>query len=301
MRVSFLFFALAALLPVSGVGSTSNVRTASDGRLRVIQAFLKAGYARDYRTAYDYISSRDQRVWSREQYVRRNGSLNGFALTLARHLANNLELSVVSQDTRPDRTRYEIDYRVPTADEISSQLFDWDEQKINSLSKKEQLQLLDKVDALGQSSDAIRMNGRESLQLVGENGRWKLFYDWASANKVKLNVAPPRRPEIDAQLPSREFVVKRSDPFEVSLRITNKGAAPVSVRLVHHVEPRWIEANLEMIACGALLPVTLQPGESQDIAMAYILSSGVGSGQQIELTYELEAEASAVVPVAMRN
>jgi cytochrome c oxidase assembly protein Cox11 len=142
------------------------------------------------------------------------------------------------------------------------------------------------------------MNGRESFDLIRENGEWRIFYDWASANKVKLKLVPPRDSGIEARLSSNEFVAKPSAPFEVSFTLTNHNGVPVSVRLIHHVEPRSVENHLEMIACGALAPVALQPGESQEISMAYVLSPGFGAGRKIQLSYELKPEPARPQTIA---
>ena len=138
------------------------------------------------------------------------------------------------------------------------------------------------------------MNGRESLKLIRENGRWKIFYDWASANKVKVRLAAPRGSAIDVLISGDEFMVKDSEPFDVNFTLTNRGHAPASVRLVHRVEPDSAQHHLAMIACGALLPITLQPGASQEITMSYLLTPGTRAGRQIELGYQIQPQSAAL-------
>jgi len=254
---------------------------------------LQASYARDYRTVYSYIAARDQHVWSKESYARRYQSLNGFALTLAQTLAARMEIWTMTRQPEADRIHYEIGYRVPTADELAPALLDWDGKKLNALSNTEQQQLLKKVQNLSQKPDAIRMNGRESLKLIRENGRWKIFYDWASANKVKVKLAAPRGSHIEVLISGDEFMVKDSEPFDVNFTLSNRGQTPASVRLVHHVEPSSAQQHLAMIACGALLPITLRPGASQEITMSYLLTPGTRSGRQIELGYQIQRQSAA--------
>ena len=281
---------LAALATVIGIAAGANVQVSRDDRLDVIAKFLQASYARDYRSAYSYIAARDQHVWSKES--RRYQSLNGFALTLAQTLAVRMEIWTITRELGSDRVRYEIGYRVPNADELAPALLDWDGQKLNALSNAEQQQLLEKIQNLSQKPDAVRMNGRESLNLIRENGRWKIFYDWASANKVKVKLVAPRGSGIDLLISGDEFIVKKSEPFDVNFTLTNRSDAPTSVRLIHHVEPDSVQQHLEMIACGALLPITLQPGESQEITMSYLLTPGIRSGRQIELGYQIQSQSA---------
>jgi hypothetical protein len=259
--------------------------------VQVLEGYLKASYARDYRTAYTYIAERDQRVWGRDSYARRNGSLSGFALALARKLAAPMQVWTINRKAASDRVHYEIGYSVPTGDELSSALLEWDEKKLNRLSGSRQQQLMDRIEALGLSFKAVKMNGRESFDLIRENGEWRIFYDWASANKVKVKLAAPRGSGINVLISGDEFMVKKSEPFDVNFTLTNRGHAPASVRLVHHIEPGSAEQRLEMIACGALLPITLQPGASQEITMSYLLTSGIRSGRQIELAYQIQAQS----------
>jgi hypothetical protein len=61
-------------------------------------------------------------------------------------------------------------------------------------------------------------------------------------------------------------------------------------RIVHHIEPRAMENNIEMIACGALLPLVLQPKDEQEISMAYLIRDAIQPGMKFAVTYELKLE-----------
>ena len=61
-------------------------------------------------------------------------------------------------------------------------------------------------------------------------------------------------------------------------------------RIVHHIEPRDMENHLDMIACGALRPLALQPGEVQQISSAYLIKDGIRAGEKIDITYEFKLE-----------
>ena len=54
-----------------------------------------------------------------------------------------MEVWVIEKRPGSDRAHYKIGYRVPTADELSALLFDWDPDKLNALSRPRQEQLLE--------------------------------------------------------------------------------------------------------------------------------------------------------------
>jgi hypothetical protein len=198
-------------------------------------------------------------------------------------LGNRREIS-------PQRARYTVGYRVLTADELSSLLFDWDPDKLNALSPPLREQLLANLEKLKKDEKMITIKGQETFDLIADRGRWKIFYDWASGTKVKFNISLPPSAAIDARLLSNQLVVKKAEPFQISLKIKNRGQQAVLARIVHHVEPQNMENNIDMIACGALQPLELQPGEIQEISSAYVVTDGIRAGAKIAITYEFQVE-----------
>lgn len=104
----------------------------------VLTKYLKLLYARDLRQAYRYISSVDQRLKKRDDYVRERGAFTGFALEAARKLAESIELHPLSQQSDGTQSRVKVAMKLPDANRVSSLLLDWDEQRLNSLSAPEQ-------------------------------------------------------------------------------------------------------------------------------------------------------------------
>ena len=80
-----------------------------------VKAYLKASYARDYKNAYRYISSQDQIVWNEKSYASQSESFTGFALSLARNLADSMEVWVIENDKAPSAltTRLVTESRPP--------------------------------------------------------------------------------------------------------------------------------------------------------------------------------------------
>jgi hypothetical protein len=256
----------------------------------VVKAYLKAGYARDYAKAYQYISSQDQRVWDEKSYSLQNASLNGFALELAQKLAESMQIWVIDQQRSSDRARYTIGYQVPTADELSSLLFNWDPDKLNTLARPRQKELLETLEKLKKDGKMITIKGQETFELIADEGGWKIFYDWASDTKVEFKMSLPPSSGIDIHLLNSQFLVKKDEPFQITLKVRNHGKEAVVARIIHHVEPRDMENHIDLIACGALQPIVLRPGDEQEISSAYMIKSGIRAGMKIAITYEFHLE-----------
>ena len=251
--------------------------------INVVKAYLKAIYARDYQNAYQYISSQDQLVWNEKSYVSQSESFTGFALELAKTLAASMEVWVIETQLGPDRAHYKIGYRVPTADELSSLLFDWDPGKLNALSRPRQEQLLETLGKMTKDGKMIMIEGQETVDLVSDTGGWKVFLDWASGIKVTLKADSAPSTEVEARFVQNELIVKKDEPFQIDLKIKNRSKRPIVARIVHHVEPRDMENHIDMIACGALRPLALQPGDVQEISSAYLIKDGLATGTRSAL------------------
>jgi hypothetical protein len=260
----------------------------------VIRAYLKASYARDYGSAYRYISSQDRRVWDERSYAVQSGAFTGFALELAQTLADGMEVWTIDRKQDPHRAHYKIGYRVPTADELSSLLFDWNPDKLNALSRPRQVELLETLAKMKKTGKMIMIEGQETFDLVLDKSGWKIFLDWASGIKVRLKATSLGSNEIEARFVQNELIAKKDEPFQIDLKIENRSTRPMVARIVHHIEPREMEDQIDMIACGALRPLALQPGEVQEISSAYVIKGGPVAGSEVGVTYEIKQESQGV-------
>ena len=257
----------------------------------VVKAYLKANYARDYQNAYRYISSQDQLVWNEKSYASQSEGFTGFALELAQTLAASMEIWVIEKQLNSDRTHYKIGYRVPTADELSALLFDWDPDKLNALSRSRKEQLLETLGKMKKDDKMIMIEGQETIDLVADKGGWKVFLDWASGIRITLKADSAPSTEVEARFVPNELIVKKDEPFQIDLKIKNRSKRPIVARIVHHVEPRDMESHIDMIACGALGSLALQPGDVQQISSAYLIRDGIQAGEKIDITYEFKLES----------
>ena len=92
--------------------------------------------------------------------------------------------------------------------------------------------------------------------------------------------------------------MKKDEPFQVDLKIKNRSKQTIVARIVHHIEPQDMENHIDMIACGALRPLELQPGDVQEISSAYLIKEGLATGSTIGITYEFKLEPFPTPPSA---
>jgi hypothetical protein len=253
----------------------------------IVEAYLKATQARDYVTAYRFISAADRRMWDEQTYLRAQRPLAGFALILARKLADDMEIRVIERDMKGDRARLTLDYKVPAADEVSALLYNWDQDKLNALSRAEQQPIIGALEKMRKAGNMINMEGRETFNLVKEDGRWKVFLDWASGIKVSFNAALPSDSLVEVEVLKRELFTSVDEPFQTNLKFWNRGQREVVARIDHLIEPREFAGRVAMIACGFLRPLTLYPGEVREVSSAYLLDPGFPKDTTLSITIEI--------------
>lgn len=252
----------------------------------IAKGYLRAIQARDTTTVYRYISSIDQGVRDEKTYLRSQETFGGFALQLAKRLAVDMEVWVIDQKKDSRKARFELGYRVPTGEEISSQLFDWNLKKLNSLPESKQRRLIKSLEDLKRSQKMVTIQGQETVDLIREKDGWRIFLDWPSRSRVIFKTIKPASGELEVNFLRNDFLVANNEPFQIDFTIKNRSPHTIVAKLNHVIEPHRLEKNLAMIACGALLPLRLRPGETQEVSTSYILGSDLAPKTQISITYE---------------
>jgi hypothetical protein len=304
MKTSYKYFSLSIVLLGTLVTffapSYLHAQAAPESALDVVKAYLRATRARDLETSYRYISSRDRNVQDKNSYLHSQENFSGFALDLARRLAAEMDVWVNERQLGSAKARFEVGYRAPTADEISSQLRDWDIDKLNALSGTQQTGLITSLEKVKKTGKMITIEGRETFDLVLEKTGWKVFLDWGSQQRVELKTQP-RAAELAIAFPRKELLVKPEEPFQVDFKVTNRSHRAVVVKLNHVFAPRKAEKNIDMIACGSLIPFSLRPQETQQLSSAYILRSRFPRTTALEIIYDFRLAPRGRKPEAFTN
>ena len=260
----------------------------------IARAYLQAVQARDFEGAYRYISSADRRIRGKEEYLRGQQSLNGFALELARWFSAEMKVWVVEERPGPSRARLEVGYRLPSGDEVSAQLLDWNADKLNALSAKEQHAIMATLEKIKTSGKVITVEGRETVDLLLENEGWKIFEDWRSRRRVRFRSSQPRTAALAVQFLRNDLLVRGEEPFQVDFRVANRTDREMWVKVKHSFAPREIEKQIDMIACGSLVPFRLDPGETREISSAYIVRRAFPARPQVSINYDFSPAFAAV-------
>lgn len=264
-----------------------------DSSIDVVKAYLHATHARDFYAAYPYISSIDRRVRDKTSYLRSQQYFSGFALEVARRLTADMEMWVIERRIGATKARFEVGYRLPTGDEVSTQLLDWNPDKLNALSATEQSAIVKALEKVKKSGKMITLEGRDTFDLVLEKEGWKIFLDWRSRHRVVFKSSQPRTAELAVKFLRSDFWVKTAEPFQVDFKVTNRTAREMMVKLNHVIEPGQMEKSVDMIACGSRLPFRLGPRQTQEISSAYLLRGRLPAAARVSITYDFNPAPTA--------
>jgi hypothetical protein len=254
---------------------------------RVIQAYLRATYARDYIDAYHYISFADQRVKDVNRYAQQRGAFMGFALDTTKKLASSIEIKSSQKEVAPDRIQAVAKIRIPEPSTVSSLLLNWDPGRLNLLGASDRAQVIDSLDEKQRSGSLKMIEVEENLELVKESDEWRIFLNWAAGVTIPFRVLLSNAADLDVVLSKNEVVVQPGEFFEIYLKMKNRSKQPVVARIGHLVEPQEVENFFDFVECGFLLPVTLEPGKEQEYYARYLIRESIPEGvHQLSLTYD---------------
>ncbi|HSK29709.1 MAG TPA: hypothetical protein VLA17_07065, partial [Candidatus Limnocylindria bacterium] len=252
----------------------------------VVKAYLQAIQARDARSAYRHISFADRIVRDEKTFVRSQENFTGFALDLAKRLAGEIDVWVIERKLSAAKASLAVGYRLPTGDEISSQLYDWNPDKLNALSRAQQEAVLEALEQVKKRGKMISLEGSQTFDLVLEKDGWKISLDWQSHHRVVFKASQPQGAQRAVNFLRNDFLVKNEESFQVDFQVTNRSNRNAVLKLDHLFEPRRLEKNVDMIACGSLLPLRLRPGETQQISSSYLLRGPLPAKSQLAIIYD---------------
>ncbi len=285
-----LLAAVATLLLLAPSAFLLNVeRRAPTNEQQILEKYLKALYARNFKQAYRLISSQDRELKTEEVYTKEQGAFSGFTAAVAHKLSNWIEVRPASWQLRGDRLHMSVNLTLPDANAVAPLLLDWDEEQLNRLPYDKQKQILRSLEALKQSGKLKLIKGSEDFVLVKEGTGWKVFLDWAAGVRVTFDTLVPQDGFVDARPAIRETIVHPGDLFTVDFHVKNRTAKDLFARIAHHVEPKTLADHLDLVECALLFPVKLLPHEEQTYTSTYLLRGDLPEGaKEIKVTYEFQ-------------
>ena len=87
--------------------------------VQTLSNYLHFLYARDFRRAYRFIATEDQRVKPLHDYLRERPPFTGFTLEVARRLATLMEIRPLSETPEQNVNRVKVNLKLPDANALS--------------------------------------------------------------------------------------------------------------------------------------------------------------------------------------
>ncbi|MGZ8495642.1 MAG: hypothetical protein ACXWWP_07045 [Candidatus Binatia bacterium] len=252
----------------------------------VVESYVKALYARDFRAAYEQISSADQRLKDVHSYNRERGEFRDFTLEAARAVAQSVSVRVVELRVDGERGTAKVTANVPNATKLNPLMLDWESERLERLSASERRTLLDTIDRQRRDEKIAMVAGEETFNLVKEAGGWKLFLNWAAGVKLTFQPAIPASAPVAIRIAESEVTSRPGQVFRVAMKITNTGKQIISTRIGHLIEPPELRDYLDLVDCGFILPLRLQPGKEEEFVTTYLLRGTLPDQvRQLSVTY----------------
>ena len=277
-----LVFLLLAASPLN-LPAAERVPNMQDPGL-VIQAYLRASYARDSIEAYRFISSEDRRFRDLNRYVQLRGKFNGFALEAARKLSESMKIDVSQKPVAPNRIQAVARYKAPDPNKLRTLMRN--AYQLNLVPEPERKQIIESIEKSTRDETLEMIAREETFELIKEGDEWRIFFNWAAGVRIGFRAMPVKSSEVEVSLSKEQLVVQPGDMFEIFLAIKNLTKKESIVQVNHLVEPRDIAPYLDFVQCDVLEPVRVQAGKEQEYSATYLLRGSLPEGiRQLSLTY----------------
>lgn len=239
-----------------------------------VQQYMTNVYARDYERVYEFHSTGDRAVKSREEYLRENSPFTGFTLEVARQLASYIEFQDIQTEQQGDRAMVTVKFTVPdgNAAELQAILFPNAGSAISEddeLSETERRALLDELDRLHESGQIPSFEGEQTFELVQEQGGWRILENWAEAVRVHFSAEVKDGLSWEFEPVQNVVLVKPGETLQAVYRARNLSDEFVTAKARHIDSPEEYVDFLEVIQCFCFIQQTLKPGEEVEMPLVF--------------------------------
>lgn len=251
--------------------------------------YARALYASDGARAYGLLSTEDRRVKDKETFLRERDQPTGFALEAARKLASFIEATLTKKTPRGEHVTIILKLRLPDANarEIAALVHEWDERRLNALSRAEKRGILQRINQLQRAARLPALEGEETFDLVRERSGWRVFLNLAGGVRVRFRAAVDDAIPLQVTITPEEILVSPGERVRVDVRVKNPHTRDIAARVGHRIEPKPQAEHLAMLQCPLLLPVRLAPGQTEEFRSEYLVLKDVPEGaKRFQVTYE---------------
>ena len=286
----FLFSALGALYHWGLGTAPSPENKASSQPQYTLKQYLTTVYARDYNTAYQWISEEDREVKSREQYLRENPSFSGPALRLVRALAHQMEINDVRSAAHGAKMTLRFNLRLPDASDPSLQkiFMDFDMDRLSALTPEESQAIEQQVNTLARENRLPMLEGEEQWELIKEADGWRVYLNWAGATRVLFEARVMEGLPWSFEPVQDEILAKPGETLEAVYRAKNLSDKPITAKARHIDEPKELASKyLEIVQCFCFIQQTLAPGEEKEFPLVFRVNwNAPGELKEFRVSYE---------------
>jgi hypothetical protein len=233
------------------------VAQAAPSPMAAVRAFGKAVLARDYAAAYDLIAPGDRAYKSREEYLRENEPLSGFALQLTRELARLIRDDEYQVESQGNRARVIVRWRLPegNAPAVTQLVGESDIDKLNALGPDEQARLVAGLRELAREGRIPFLETEERFEVIRERGEWYVRMRWADidlrgrpaggADPLEWTITVTLRDQYGSPVDRAEAILEARMPVHpwhgvLSTRLEPSSPGVYSGNLTFRMPGKWV-------------------------------------------------------------
>jgi hypothetical protein len=266
---------LVAVLAVTGLFLTAAARRQPPED--VAREYGRGVYANDADALWPLISSADHHAKDQATFRRQQRDLRGFTRQAVRQLAGYITATPVNVVHTGERAKVTLRFRLPDANaaDIRRLMLDWDEARLDALPEVDRGRITASLEQLHKNGALPTIEGDETIELVREEGTWRVFLNWAGGVRVRFAAAVPSGGALDVSVTPAEVVLAPGEQLRVTVRASNRVGREVTTRVGHRIEPEADSRHLALLLCPLFIPVTLRPGETREFTAEYLLLADV--------------------------
>ena len=257
--------------------------------------YSRALYAGEPHAIYRLISDEDQRLRSEVDFVQQQEEREGFTGELLAQLASFIVATPVETRVTNRRATVRLKLVLPNANapEIRALAHDWDEWTLNALPNDERRRIRDRLADLHRTHALPTLEGDETFSLVQDATGWRVFTNWSQGVQLHFHAAVPADIPFQVDVMPAQITVRPGEPVRVKVRVRNTGTHAVTMRVGHLIEPSAHSSFLALLQCPLFLPVTLNPGATEQFDSEYVLLKDLpGTVTELGVTYRFLADSA---------
>lgn len=237
----------------------------------VTLAYVQAVYARDYTTAWAFISAEDKEVKPRQAYLAENSAFTGLEQELAYTLAGWIQFTEKDVQINGSRATVTTHVKAPNGNKAEVHEILQTAKREGEVTAAERQALLDRLQALYADGQIEILEGEQTFTLVREWAGWRMLLGWADAVVVKLTA------EVSPDLPwafyplQTEVYALPGETLTAVYRATNHFDQAITGKAKHFILPGEYETYFTSVQCFCFIQQTLDPGETIDMKLIFRL------------------------------